>query len=278
VGSSPTPGTTVGGVGQPDGVPHVRPQSTVDSALRASDAGMRDADNAALHGVTIKTIRRWRRDYQRRGKARGQSHCAASCPRCEEAALDERAYAELLGWYLGDGHISLGRRGVYSLHVFNDATYVEDNAHLLELCRRVKPGSRPHTRLKAGCVITTVGWKHWPCLFPQHGPGRKHERMIALEPWQRSILKAHPGPFLRGLFHSDGSRTRNWATRVVRGEQRRYEYPRWEFANRSDDILGLCRWALDLVAIPHRMRTPYRLAVSRREAVARLDALIGPKR
>jgi hypothetical protein len=81
---------------------------------------------------------------------------------------------------------------------------------------------------------------------------------------------------LRGLFHSDGSRTNNWATRMVSGERRRYDYPRWEFANRSQDILALCRWALDLVEVPFRMRTPERLAVSRREAVA-LDELIGPK-
>src|SRR5690348_16873886 len=23
-------------------------------------------------------------------------------------------------------------------------------------------------------------WMHWPCLLPQHGPGRKHERPIVL--------------------------------------------------------------------------------------------------
>jgi hypothetical protein len=74
-----------------------------------------------------------------------------------------------------------------------------------------------------------VSWKHWPCLFPQHGPGRKHERPILLEDWQREIVERHPGDFLRGLFHSDGCRTRNWATRVVAGERRRYDYPRWEF-------------------------------------------------
>jgi hypothetical protein len=21
-------------------------------------------------------------------------------------------------------------------------------------------------------------WQHWPCLIPQHGPGKKHERQI----------------------------------------------------------------------------------------------------
>lgn len=258
--------------------PHVRPQTTVDSALRASDAGMRDADNAALHGVALKTIRRWRRDYQRRGKPRGQAHCTVPCPRCDGASLDTAAYSELLGWYLGDGHIDLARRGVYSLHVVNDEKYAEDNAQLLDLLRAVKPGSRPHTRRTAGCVITTVGWKHWVCPFPQHGPGRKHERPIVLEDWQRAIVEEHPGPFLRGLFHSDGCRVHNWAQRTVDGVATRRHYPRWHFTNVSADIRELCCWALDLVDVAWRQSNAKTVSVSRREAVARLDDLIGPKR
>ncbi|SED01615.1 hypothetical protein SAMN04489844_3478 [Nocardioides exalbidus] len=256
---------------------HVRPQSTVDSALRCSDAGMRDADNAELHGVAVKTIRRWRRLYRRRGLPRGQGHLAPPCPRCDDAALSEQEYAELLGWYLGDGHISLGRRGVYNLHVINDARYAALNAHLLELMATVKPGGRPHTRLVPGAVVTTVSWKHWPCLIPQHGAGRKHERTIALEDWQREVVEAHPADFLRGLFHSDGARVNNWASRVVAGEKRRYHYPRWQFSNASEDIIGLCTWALDLVEVPWRRSSQRMVSVSRRGAVARLDELIGPK-
>jgi hypothetical protein len=207
---------------------------------------MPDALNAELHGVAVKTIRRWRREYQRRGKPRGQQHLAPPCPRCQGAPLGSSAYAELLGWYLGDGHISRGRRGVFNLHVFNDRAYSEANRRIADLMRQVKPGGRPHTRLVPGCVITTVSWKHWPCLFPQHGPGRKHERPIVLEEWQREIVEEHPADFLRGLFHSDGSRVRNWTTRMVAGERKRYDYPRWQFTNVSDDIRGLCGWALDL--------------------------------
>lgn len=221
-----------------DGVPHVRPQSVVDSALAASSAGMLDADNAALHGVAVKTIRRWRRLYQRRGQERGQQHLAPPCPRCDGASLDRAAYAALLGWYLGDGHITEGRRAVFNLHVFNDQRYVDLNRGILDLMRRVKPGSRPHTRLVPGCVVSTVSWKHWPCLFPQHGPGRKHEREITLEDWQSAIVQAFPGDFLRGLFHSDGARVRNWATRVVAGEKRRYDYPRWQFPSLGPSSRG----------------------------------------
>ena len=37
-------------------MPHVRPQAVVDSALACSDHGMRDADNAALHGQVVALI------------------------------------------------------------------------------------------------------------------------------------------------------------------------------------------------------------------------------
>jgi hypothetical protein len=153
---------------------HIRSDETVASALRDSDSGVPDAENAAKHGVAIKTIRRWRREYQRRGRPRGQAHRRAACPRCEGTELDPAAYAELLGWYLGDGHIAEHRRGVYGLHIVNDARYAGLTLRLADLMRRVKPACRPHTRSVPGAVITTVSWKHWPCLFPQHGPGRKH--------------------------------------------------------------------------------------------------------
>ena len=128
-----------------------------------------------------------------------------------------------------------------------------------------------------GVVVVQSNWKHWPCLFPQHGPGRKHERPIVLEPWQREVAQAFPADLLRGLFHSDGCRVSNWATRVVHGERRRYDYPRWQFVNASEDILGVCTWALDLVDVAWRRSGPRTVSVSRREAVAALDRLIGPK-
>ncbi|HEU4514540.1 MAG TPA: transcriptional regulator [Nocardioidaceae bacterium] len=256
---------------------HIRSDETVASALRDSDAGMPDAENAAKHGVAVKTIRRWRREYQRRGRERGQGHLLAVCPRCDGGDLDAAAYAELLGWYLGDGHISLGRRGVYALHIVNDARYVGLNAHLIDLMRRVKPACRPHTRSTPGAVITTVSWKHWPCLFPQHGPGRKHERALFLEDWQRASVEAHPEDFIRGLFHSDGCRVRNWTMRKVAGQEKRYEYPRWQFVNSSSDILRFCTEALDLLDVAWRQSRWNCISVSTRAGVARLDELVGLK-
>jgi hypothetical protein len=118
---------------------------------------------------------------------------------------------------------------------------------------------------------------HWPCLFPQHGPGRKHTRTIALVSWQQAIVIAHPGSFARGLFHSDGCRVINRVRRPLASGDRWYEYPRYFLANESSDILALCGQTLDQLGISWRMARRNVLSVARREAVARLDEFVGPK-
>lgn len=128
-----------------------------------------------------------------------------------------------------------------------------------------------------GTTVVQTGWKHWLCLFPQHGPGRKHLRRIALDPWQQEIVDTHPAEFLRGLFHSDGCRVENSVRRVVQGEEKVYRYPRWQFSNRSEDIHALCGAALDRLGIAWRRSGQFHLSVSRREAVAELDNAIGLK-
>ena len=256
---------------------HIRDDATVAASLHLSDIGLRDADNALINGVAIKTIRRWRRLYQRRGQPRGQRHLAPPCPRCDAADLDEPAYAHLFGWYLGDGYIIEARRRVFSLSIFNDARYTDLCSEVMASMRAVKPGGRPHTRAVPGATVMTIAWKHWPCLFPQHGPGRKHLRPIVLEDWQRAILERHPDRFLRGLFHSDGCRTTNWVVKSVAGQPKRYGYPRYFFGNESEDILRLCGWALDLAGVARRYNRGNSISVARRDAVAALDRFVGPK-
>ena len=184
-------------------------------------------------------------------------------------------YSALLGFYLGDGCVS--RHGTHTtLRVACDAALPGVVRDVSALMRSVSPGG-VFTIKAPGTTVVQGNWKHWPCLFPQHGPGRKHERPIVLADWQKQVVRACPGPFLRGLFHSDGARVNNWATRVVAGEKRRHDYPRWQFSNRSEDIMALCCWALDVEAVPWRRSGPWTVSVSRRDAVARLDALVGPK-
>jgi len=73
---------------------------------------------------------------------------------------------------------------------------------LIRECARAMSAMRPDnkviTQQKVGCVEVMSRWRHWPCLFPQHGPGRKHTRKIELEPWQAVIVREYPGEFARG--------------------------------------------------------------------------------
>jgi hypothetical protein len=95
--------------------------------------------------------------------------------------------------------------------------------------------------------------------------------------WQWAIVTDHPADFLRGLFHSDGCRVKNWATRMVAGEKKRYEYGRWQLSNCSEEILQWCGDALDLLGVAWRRSSRKHVSVSTRAGVALLDELLGPK-
>ena len=121
---------------------------------------------------------------------------------------------------------------------------------------------REHERV----VAVTCYFKHWPRVFPQHGPGRKHRRRIELEAWQSEIVTRHPGEFLRGLIESDGCRHR----RIVAGRN----YSAYSFTNHSEDILGLFVWACGLIGVRSRRSNRVMISIARRRDVARLDSLM----
>jgi hypothetical protein len=131
---------------------------------------------------------------------------------------------------------------------------------------------------RAGCSNLKVYSKHLACLFSQHGLGKKHERKITLAAWQQEVVDRYPWQFVRGLIHSDGCRNMNWTTRIVNGERKRYEYPRYFFTNVSDDIRQLCTDKLG-VEWKHCTRNgrPYSISVARRASVVLMDAHVGPK-
>jgi hypothetical protein len=127
-------------------------------------------------------------------------------------------------------------------------------------------------------TASTHGYpRHWPCLFPQHGPGKKHLRKIELSAWQQVIVERHPGEFARGLLHSDGYRGVNRVWAVLADGEHWYEYPRYLFVNESRDILRLCGETLDQLGVEWRFSKPNTISVAKRDAVARLDEFVGPK-
>ena len=131
------------------------------------------------------------------------------------------------------------------------------------------PGQHAAARHRTdGCIEVLLYSKHWPCLLPQHGLGKKHLRPIGLEPWQ-ALVKEATEEFGRGLIDSDGCR--------VVANDRGAKSVRYHFSNRSDDIRALFCAALDALDIPWTRPSRYHVTVYRKAAVARLDEFVGPK-
>jgi hypothetical protein len=172
-------------------------------ASSLAGAGLNDCAISRRTGIPRSTIREWRIAGFTRPRA------PDDCVRCagREPSLPGPEYAYLLGIYLGDGCISWHARA-YKLRLTLDARYPGIVAECSNAVRAIHPRDRAWVG-KHGpgrCVEVAAYWQHWPCLFPQHGPGRKHDRPIRLEPWQRRILAVERRPFVRGLIHSDGCR------------------------------------------------------------------------
>jgi hypothetical protein len=244
-----------------------RSPAEVAQVVALAAEGHAAAEIARRTGVPRSTLRQWL------GLGRPASPPWISCPRCNPAAeLDHASYVYLLGLYLGDGCISKQPKDVWRLRIFQTAKYVD---HIDE-CAIAMHAVLPNNVLvqpKQGCVEIGSSSKHWPCLFPQHGPGRKHERPIVLSSWQEDLVGQYPRLLLRGLVQSDGSRHQN---RVRRGD-RRYSYTRYEFANVSSDIRGIFTEACDRLGVHWTRTNAKNISIARRADVEFLDTFIGPK-
>jgi hypothetical protein len=112
---------------------------------------------------------------------------------------DHADYAYLLGLHLGDGCISRSgdpAKGIWVLRI----ACADAWPGLLDDCKSaikaIRPENRVNTVRKEGCHSVEACSRHWPCLFPQHGPGRKHNRMIELADWQRREAVARLDEFV----------------------------------------------------------------------------------
>jgi len=233
----------------------------------AADGHSTAAISRAL-GVSRASIREWLQDPARARRATEDERCF----RCSERkCAHPTTYAYLLGQYLGDGHLVTSAR-VPRLRIACADAYPGIAAEV-DTALVLISSNLVGTVQGIGCSEHYSYWMHWPCLFPQHGPGLKHTRPIVLASWQRELVLEHPWSLIRGLIHSDGCRAMNRVT--VRGKQ--YAYPRYFFSNESRDILHIMGDALDRVGVAWRFNRPNSISIAKRDAVALMDVHIGPK-
>lgn len=244
----------------------MRSLAEYEEAMRWVRWGLNDCQISRLTGIPRHTVLDWR--HGRRSRFFEEKD-PGPCPLCSRRALETGWYAQLLGLYLGDGCISEDARS-FKLRITLDIRYpnvIDECAAAIDSVRQGrKPAGFVHL---PGCVEVYSYWSHWPCLFPQHAPGRKHLRRIELTPWQRSICERHPERLMRGLIQSDGCRDGN----VVNGKS----YPRYSFSNRSLDIQRIFTTTCEALNI--HWTQPYwkTISIARRRDVAILDEVVGPK-
>jgi hypothetical protein len=197
----------------------VRTREEVALVLELVAMGRNDCEIARETGIPRGTVRQWRKgqtpDFHRQRTFRGPDGQprGRACAVCggDPLTLPQAAYTYLLGLYLGDGCLTACPRGVYKLRIACADRY----PGLIRECElamaRILPNKVGRTRKRnERCWDVHSLSKHWPCLFPQHGPGRRHERRIELVPWQQELVDLDPRPLIRGLLHSDGCRVLNW--------------------------------------------------------------------
>jgi hypothetical protein len=246
----------------------INDQQKIDQVLALTKDGLSDYEVARKTGVSRSTVQNWRRF--------GVPEVHTRTPL--ERPLDDRLYSYLLGVYLGDGWVGpVGRAS--ALRVVLDANYpdiIRECAGAIGAvsCARVTA----LIRSDGSCVVLQSSSADWPELFPQNGPGKKHERKIALVGWQRLITHHYSREFIRGLIHSDGSRCINrFSVKLPSGRVGRYAYPRYFFTNYSADIRGIFCEHCDLLGIRWSQSNPRNISVSHRDSVAPLDSFVGPK-
>jgi hypothetical protein len=232
--------------------------SHVARELRVSRAAVRDwTSNPQQHTERVTKV---------------ASHDQAGCSLLLGAHRPEYAY--LLGQYLGDGCISaMGPRGVFRLRIQTCDDYPNIRQRCEDAIAVVMPRNKVGRYQGEGCTEISSYSKHWPCFFPQHGRGRKHERSIELTDWQCHVIDQFPLDFIAGLIHADGCRALNNV--IVRGKA--YSYPRYFFTNFSADILEFCKMAFDRIGVDWKQNRWNSLSVAKRDSVALLDTFIGPK-
>jgi hypothetical protein len=241
----------------------MRPNGEYVHVQQLIQSGLNDCAISRATGIPRRTILDWRVSGKKRRRP------DANCPICADARLDGWWYTYLLGLYLGDGCLAMHPRAVFKLRIVLDVRYPAIIEECTRAIRVLRPGNPVGNARKIGCREIYAYWKHWPCLFPQHGSGPKHLRKIRLSDWQAQIAADYPERLLRGLVQSDGCRFMNRVNNT--------DYPRYMFTNNSDDIREIFCRACEVYGVAWRQSNWKTISIARAPDVAKLDLVIGPK-
>jgi hypothetical protein len=181
------------------------------------------------------------------------------------------AYSYLLGLYLGDGYINKCNR-TYRMRIALDKKYIELNDFARANMCKIFVNNKVGEINSEGCIYLSVYNNELQEIFPQHGPGCKHNRKINLLKWQSEILINVE--FMRGLIHSDGC----FYKEIINNK---YHYDRFMFSNKSADLHELFQSTCDKINLEydfqHKGDGIWQTRISKKDSVNKLKQIIGTK-
>lgn len=179
---------------------------------------------------------------------------------------NKKIYNFILGLYIGDGCITKNKMS-YKIRIVQDSKYqnsIKEISSVMEIFFQ----KRSSLTQQEGCAVVTIFDKYLPLYFPQHGPGKKHERKIELSQFQLENLDYEN--LMRGLFISDGSYY-----------LAKKKYERYNFTNKSLDIINIFRQCLYHFDISHGFRIKpngiYIVEIQKKSEVMKTKEIVGVK-
>lgn len=163
----------------------------------------------------------------------------------EHISLNKKEYSFILGLYLGDGCITENGRNntSYKLRIAQDNKYPKV-INIIQSQLSEFFGKECKLVDCKGCTHITIYDKYLPHYFPQHGKGFKHDRNVKLTQFQ--IENIDHRELMKGLWLSDGS--------FYLAKNGKYEYERYNFTNKSLDIIELFEKCLKLEDVTYSKR------------------------
>jgi len=183
------------------------------------------------------------------------------------------SYSYILGLYLGDGYINECKR-TFRIRVFLDKKFSKLNEMVNSNFKKIFPNNSVCMveQKDTNGIYFSVYNNELPIVFPQHGLGKKHDRIIKLIKWQKDILAI--SCFLKGLIHSDGC---FYSEKI----SNKYLYERYMFSNKSIDLHELFQDICNKLNIEYDFQNKgdgvWQTRISKKNSVKKLKQIIGTK-
>lgn len=217
-----------------------------DKVLKLFETGSNQSAISRETGVPRETLREWLKPKDISKRIRNSYVPIINFDEYLNTEEKRRAYSFLLAIYLCDGYVCKYKTlRAPSLRMFNDSRYPINIQEWANKAKIIFPNNSIKIFKKKSsnsCEILLYSKKILD-LFPQHGPGKKHSRKLNFENWQMQIVKEYPEEFIRACIQSDGC---IYHQKLKNGN---YSYKRYNFVNKSEDIMNLFAYALSVLGI-----------------------------